>query len=459
MSYYSVYLLVFTIIPSFLTHVDAHGMMCTPRQRAAYISSKCGSDLDVVQSPVIDYCAHCLNGGTVAVTSSNLPPQGFRVYDPIGDFDLSATRAGLCGDPKGQNHHMLGGDFMPSSYGTVPMVAHYKTGAHVDFVAEIDTNHNGYFEFFLCDLDACKSSDIADKCFKNGHCYRLDRVPHPDCQDPTRNTHYECGPIDIKYPSRWYLPCRNTGHVGIHIVGGPSGTMRFQLPAGVSCKHCVIQWYWATANSCAPRGLLDYMARENNPFGTTCESDGGGVGTYRPGMSECTGTAIPEEFWSCADVQITEHGQAAGPVQLVAGNFTDPPSKDGFVDDAKVNPEEAADKIRDEAEQDLNMTANEESGKRKREERAAADGKCLLEGEVCDGSVYCCDHSDVCVFKSNESSFRCTKWWSLWEEKEWRDNLSNEKNGNETNSPSSTSRFIPSFSSRALSLSSGSPST
>lgn len=404
-------------------------MMCEPRQRGAYISTKCGSDLDIVESPVVDYCAHCLNGGTVATTASQLPPSGFHVYDPIANFDRSATRAGLCGDPKGSNHHMLGGDFMPSRYSTVPMVAHYKTSSHVDFVAEIDTNHNGYFEFFLCNLDACQTSDIEPKCFKQGHCHHLKRVPHPDCQDKSRNTYYECGPIDTEYPGRWYVPCRNTGHVGIHIVGGPSGTMRYKLPQGLSCKHCVIQWYWATANSCAPRGLLDYMERENDPFGSTCESDGGGKGTYRAGMHECKHQSVPEEFWSCADVQITNNGNAAGPVQLVGGNFSAPPSENSDERDAKVDPEDVTQKAQDEVKKDVEMTANQTSGERKREERAAAEGQCLLEGQVCDGSVYCCDHSDVCVFKSNESSFKCTKWWSLWEEKDWRDGLENGTHG------------------------------
>lgn len=428
-----IFISVYMFVAAFVVFPDAsngHGMMCGPRQRGAYFSSKCGFDLSIVENPVVDYCAHCLNGGTIAATSNNLPPQGFRIYDPISDFDLSATRAGLCGDAKGLSDHLLGGSFMPTRYNTVPIVEYYKSGTQVDFTAEIDTNHNGYFEFFLCDLDACESTDISDTCFKNGFCYRLNRVPHPDCQNPNRNTQYECGPIDIKYPSRWYLPCRNTGHVGIQIVGGPAGTMRYQLPANVSCTHCVVQWYWATANTCAPKGLLTYMKRENNPFGTTCESDGGGLGTYRSGMSECGGQTIPEEFWSCADVQITLNGHSDGEVQLVPGNFTDAPDDDSFERNATANPDDATQKVHDEAEDDINMMASEESGQRKRQERAAAEGKCLLEGEVCDASVYCCDHSDVCVYKSRESRFRCTKWWSLWEEKEWRDTLDGMPNNN-----------------------------
>lgn len=405
----------------FLVHrfVDAHGIMCTPRQRGAYHSQKCGFNLQFPRNPVTDFCAHCLNGGTVATVSAHLPPGGWQIYEPVSNFAGSANRAGLCGDPKGRHEHMIGGDFLPLSYRTVPMVAHWKTGGVVDFVAEIDTNHNGYFEFFLCDLDKCNSKDIDEKCFKGGHCYKLMREKHPDCEDQTKDTHYECGPIDTAYPGRWYLPCRNTGHVGVHIVGGPSGTMRYKLPNGVSCKHCVVQWYWATANSCAPRGLLDYMRRKNNPFGTTCESDGGGRGTYRNGMATCGGDKVPEEFWSCADVQITNTGKSAGPVTAVglpenSENINN--SDDG--NDARKNPDGTFEKAKDEMKKDIDREAKESYKVKRRQQKDEERGLCIGEGKACDGSVKCCDHEMVCVHRSGVSHFGCYYWWSLWKEAE-----------------------------------------
>lgn len=397
-------------------------MMCTPRQRGAYISQKCGYNLASPKNPITDFCAHCLNGGTVATVGAHLPSRGWSLYEPTKNFDLSATRAGLCGDPIGRFDHMIGGDFVPLSYRTVPIVEHYKTGSEIDFVAEIDTNHNGYFEFFLCDLDSCKSSDIDRKCFRNGHCYKLLRVRHSDCEDPSKNTHYECGPIDSEYPGRWYLPCRNTGHVGVHIVGGPSGTMRYKLPDGVSCKHCVIQWYWATANSCAPQGLLQYMKRNNNPFGTTCESDGGGRGTFRAGMEECGGLRIPEEFWSCADVQITPNGRSAGAVRAVPlpGNkVSDGSSMDGT--DARKDPDGTYDNANDKLKEDIEKKAKESYRERKRQKRAEEKGLCVGEGSGCDGSVRCCDPEMVCVHRIQKSHFGCYFWWSLWKEAEIQD--------------------------------------
>lgn len=304
---------------SIISTAYSHGMMCDPRQRAAYKSSKCGSDLRTPPNPVIDYCAHCLNGGGTGTVKSNLPPKGWKLYEPLKDIDSFGDRAGMCGDPKGNNDHMIGGRFMP--YDSLPIVNNYKSGSVVDFTAEIDTNHNGYFDFYLCNMDKCSTSDLSTECFKENACYKLERVPHPDCENPSEKTHTECGPIDPKYPGRWYLPCRKTAHVGIHIVGGSSGTMRYQLPSGVECKHCIIQWYWATANSCAPRGFLEYMEAMKNPFGTTCPSDGGGRGAYRENMQKChDGGRTPEEFWSCADVQVTGDRQSAGPVVPIETN-------------------------------------------------------------------------------------------------------------------------------------------
>ncbi|CAN8062295.1 unnamed protein product [Agarophyton chilense] len=275
--------------------------MCTPRQRGAFNSVKCGYDLGIPNT-VTDHCAHCLNGGTVATVKANLPPAGWTVYEPTLDFFATADRAGLCGDAKGHYDHMVGGSFMP--YQNAPIVAHWQKGAQIDFVAEIDTNHNGYFEFFVCNLEACGKQDMDTSCFVNNHCVKLNRVPHPSCENPSTATAYECGPIDAAYPGRWYVPCRKTAHIGVHIVGGESGTMRYQLPLDLECNHCVVQWYWATANSCAPRGFKEYIVNYGFPFGTTCESDGGGRGTYRADMAECGAGMVPEEFWTCADVQI-----------------------------------------------------------------------------------------------------------------------------------------------------------
>ncbi|CAN8072611.1 unnamed protein product [Agarophyton chilense] len=406
---------------SVLSVAYAHGMMCTPRQRGAYHTDKCSPDIDPpgmdMNTMVPDFCPHCLNGGGKDTVTSNLPSEGWAVYEPTKNFFGTATRTGLCGDAVGDNAHMLGGSFMP--YPEVPMVSKWKKGQQVDFVAEIDTNHNGYLEFFICNLDACGKPDLDASCFVNNHCVKLDRVAHPECENPSEATIHECGPIDAAYPGRWYLPCRNTAHVGVHIVGGESGTMRYQLPADLECKHCVVQWYWATANSCAPRGFKNYFVNYNFPFGTTCDSDGGARGTYRADMAECGGSAVPEEFWSCADVQITADGSDAGAVpapSLPQADSAATEDQTGAVED-KVgevsDPEMETAETATGEEADTSMASSEESSDAKQDEVDSDSQDCVANDEPCDGGTPCCDLQSVCVYIESAVGFRCRFWWSL----------------------------------------------
>ncbi|KAI0565198.1 Cellulose/chitin-binding protein [Gracilaria domingensis] len=397
-------------------------MMCTPRQRGAYHTDKCEYNMDIpdIENMVIDYCPHCLNGGGKGTVVSNLPSKGWSVYEPTKNFFGTAGRSGLCGDAKGSNDHMLGGQFMP--YNGVPKVARWKKGQQVDFSAEIDTNHNGYFEFFLCNLDACGKPDLDASCFTNNHCVKLNRVPHPSCENPSEATIHECGPIDAAYPGRWYVPCRKTDHVGVHIVGGDSGTMRYQLPADMECKHCIVQWYWATANTCAPRGFKEYFVNYNFPFGTICDSDGGASGTYRADMVDCGGTAsttIPEEFWSCADVQIGADGSDAGSVP--APTASEPVSVPVEVPKRETNNdgEQRSPNTAQNGEQDKTMAASDESGDLKKAELVdVREGgqnppNCVSVEKPCDGRLPCCDAQGVCVYRSASEGFRCLFWWSL----------------------------------------------
>ncbi|KAI0565070.1 Cellulose/chitin-binding protein [Gracilaria domingensis] len=404
-------------------------MMCTPRQRGAYhAKDKCGSNLPHPSNPITDYCPHCLNGGTVATVKQNLPPGGWKEYNPITDAS-TLKRAGLCGDPRGKNDHMIGGKFM--KYDKVPIVSKWKSGSVVDLQIEVDTNHNGYFEFILCNLDVCGVPDISEKCFKE-HCYRLQRVRARKCESPSQGTHFQCGPIDAKYPSRFYVPCRKTGHVGVHLVGG-DGTMLYKLPDGVSCVHCVLQWYWATGNSCAPRGFLDYFERYDNPFGTTCDSDGGGTGAHRKGMGSCGGQVVPEEFWSCADVSITGSGKRKPPRAGNSKPFTaeaeaiQKPKDIPAFSTKKPKPVEpqsgttrkpASQSMKSNRPQkeDVSMTPKPKTPRKGRPKRRPARKRCIREHSVCNGKVPCCGSEHVCVYKKSKSRFMCEIWWKLWSE-------------------------------------------
>ena len=65
----------------------------------------------------------------------------------------------------------------------------------------------------------------------------------------------------------------------------------YRLPAGVECEHCVLQWWWVTANSCLPPGYRD---RDwPSTFGG-CSGDGPGMGWWGPTLNDC-GAQYPEE--------------------------------------------------------------------------------------------------------------------------------------------------------------------
>ena len=137
-------------------------------------------------------------------------------------------------------------------------------------------------------------------------------------------------------------------------------------------------------------------------------------------MGECGGQTAPEEFWSCADVSITRDGDSPGPVKAVGQPVPEPGSKSNDEEEVKENPEVVMEKAAEGLEEDIEMAANEQSGDRKSEEQAAADGSCLLEDAPCDASVPCCDKQQFCVYTEAAGGFTCRFWWSLWRDVEAR---------------------------------------
>lgn len=405
-------LLFATVLCIGLPLANAHGLLCNPRQRAAYNEPRCpalATPIPVPEGVVTDYCPHCLNGGTVATVKKHIPAKsGWLEYDPMNNAGATARRASMCGDPFGEDAHMMGGHYMP--YAVPPVTAAWNEGDTVDLQVEIDTNHNGFFEFFICDVANCgpdqKTRDISTACFERGTCRQLLRVRTEACEGGGEKMHTECGPVDPKYPGRWYVPCRRGDHVGVHVVGGKEGYMRYQLPKGFACEQCVLQWYWATANSCAPRGFLEYFEAFDRPFGDACESDGGGRGAFREGMAACGGDSLPEEFWSCADVRVLsrqgggEKGEASSfpgttPPPLVMQPAVTPPSR----------PSPIGEETRAPANRPAEPSPSPAAPRRK--------GACVPKDAACTGEPACCERGQVCVYSPSSRSFSCRYWWNM----------------------------------------------
>ncbi|KAL6077686.1 Chitin-binding type-4 domain-containing protein [Balamuthia mandrillaris] len=172
-----------------------------------------------------------------------------------GPSVVSQIGHGLCGDrADGVQEHYKGG-----KYATGTIAGHYAPGSSITVTVVITAHHLGHFEFRLCDLDSTDPMDDADQ----------------GCLDA--NVLVLSG---TEGDTQWELPA-------------PSANMVYEidldLPSGVTCNRCVLQWYYLTGNS--------------------------------PG-------AYPEEFWNCADISITDDPADADLVCQTEFNGEKPPTND-----------------------------------------------------------------------------------------------------------------------------------
>lgn len=201
--------------------------------------------------------------------------------------------------------------------------------------------------------------------------------------------------------------CQKKAHVGAHVVGG-SGTMQYKLPNDVECEHCVLQWYWATANSCASRGFLDFFERYNKPFGTTCPSDGGGIGAHGPGMEAWHGRVWGNgsargvlELRGCAyykgrgnrAVEPLGTSAAATPTPAPTSSAQDPSGGHAVEVWVSASPLPLVDE---------NGISVGQQG-----------GRCVRENEKCAGNVSCREEQQLCVYVDGRAVFSCRFWWSV----------------------------------------------
>ena len=107
--------------------------------------------------------------------------------------------------------------------------------------------------------------------------------------------------------------------------------MQYKLPRNLRCQHCVLQWYWASANSCNPPGIVDYYQGRNKPRWPPCRGQGGAVIGYVKNQRSCGGNRFPEEYWQCADVSIVGGGSRSNTNRMVSDDG------DGDGDDMNID--------------------------------------------------------------------------------------------------------------------------
>ncbi|OWR55034.1 putative eukaryotic translation initiation factor 3 theta subunit [Danaus plexippus plexippus] len=151
-------------------------------------------------------------------------------------WNKNGGKCGVCGDawdsPKPRAHE-LGGRF-----GQGVIVRKYAPKDVIVIKVELTASHNGFFEFRVCD----KLKDTDQECMDK-HVLNLE------------------GKSDTRYYPR---------------EGNKIYEMKYQLPEGLECTHCVLQWKYIAGNNWG-----------------TCANGTGAVGC-----------GPQEEFRACADIAI-----------------------------------------------------------------------------------------------------------------------------------------------------------
>lgn len=228
----------------------------------------------------------------------------WRQFAPLNpDHDW---RYGVCGDLKTMRRptKLRGGRF----YNGAMIVETYKQGQVIEIDISIVAHHNGFMELHICDVSKC-GGEISESCFKvPGACHQLKREKNPECDSGKSQF---CGPIDRNYPGRWYLPCTmvprgpgNFDSYGRTPDGKP--TILYRLPSNLNCKHCVMQWYWTSADRCNPPGIVQYFEGPDAPDWMKCPGGGGTEGGVNKRKAKCGLDRFSEEYIHCVDVRINQ---------------------------------------------------------------------------------------------------------------------------------------------------------
>lgn len=305
--HFNLMLLIVSVIMSFAFQTKGHGVLTRPNPRGSLTSTTQHIDYQVDSNAPIDRYAHFPAGRKTTKAGSgkrqqweNSKGKDWTEFDPTNSTFV--WRSSVCGDGKyGPFEHLKGGRY----YYEGKIVQHFQRGGVVNVEVAINAHHNGFFELRLCNLDRCPGGEISPKCFQLGYCYKLNRVPVPRCE---KGYSTECGPIDQLRKHRWYLPCYPFKKKSAAIQRfGKSGSMQYALPKWLTCKHCVLHWFWSSANNCNPPGVLEYFNGPNSPKWGNCVGQSGARGGVARDQKLCGGKDIdgfPEEYMACADIQI-----------------------------------------------------------------------------------------------------------------------------------------------------------
>ncbi|CAM9449279.1 unnamed protein product, partial [Ascophyllum nodosum] len=220
--------------------------------------------------------------------------------------DSIAVRHGICGDP--EQTAAEGSNRYGNANSMYPVLETYTEGSVLEVKVVVSTTHHGHLEFFLCDTSDLDDPEgvVTQGCF---NMHPLDRAEDDG----------DASPIDPNFPGRYFVdPTCRSGETDQTILPGafPGDviTARYQLPSGVTCSHCVVQMAHYTGNSCMHPGYEEF----NPPsWPSKCAPNKGDW--ILTGLNMCgVGDSYPEEYWNCADIEITSDGTPSDPAPVPA---------------------------------------------------------------------------------------------------------------------------------------------
>lgn len=286
-----------------ITTLNGHAVMFYPNQRGSLRTSRY-APWGVDETAPVDHYAHFPAGSKSTVPGAarrsqmnEVAPNLWKPYTPL--LPGFRWRSGVCGDLRAPvQDHRRGGKF----YHNAKIAKAYRQGSIIEIGMTVVTHHNGFIELYVCNVQHCYG-EISEWCFRHGFCKQLQRHWDRDCETRFNK---KCGPIDPNYPGRWYLPCTTAARNSYEYFGPTA--IKYRLPPGLNCKHCVLQWFYSSANSCNPPGVVEYFDGPRGPLWGNCRGQAGAIGGVTRVQQQC-GTSrdkFPEEFIQCADIQIVK---------------------------------------------------------------------------------------------------------------------------------------------------------
>ena len=159
-------------------------------------------------------------------------------------WNQNGGKCSICGEDWAKTKRFEKGGDMYRGH----IVRTYPMNGKIPVSVELTTNHRGWFEFRLCNVDNMPSGEADHEC--------LDKILLADAAGRTR----------FNTPSQ---------------VEGWQGFFNTDLviPKNFKCNHCVFQWKWNVGNS------------HGNDFVT---------GEY------CLGCGPQEQFYGCSDIKVAD---------------------------------------------------------------------------------------------------------------------------------------------------------